>query len=101
MMVHNNIFKGDFFEKGGITRNAGFIIFIVLLMIFQIGLSFKNEEMFVKNRKIDKEIFDLGMRSMSLKIELMNFYKRSVIENNVYSLGLETSDKLPFVIEDN
>ena len=31
--------KVNFFEKGGISNNVTFILFVVLLMIIQIGIS--------------------------------------------------------------
>ena len=37
------ILKVNFFEEGGISNNALFILFIVFLMAIQIGISFKSE----------------------------------------------------------
>ena len=93
------ILKVNFFEKGGISNNTTFIIFIVLLMIIQIGISFKSENTIISIRKSEKQIFDLGMKSMSLTTEMMGLYKRSVIEDRLKESELKTSDKLPFIIE--
>ena len=49
--------------------------------------------------KSEKEIFDLGMKSMSLKTDMMGMYKRSVIEERIKGSGLKTSEKLPYIIE--
>ena len=49
--------------------------------------------------KSEKEIFDLGMKSMSLKTDMMGMYKRSVIEERIKGSGLRTSEKLPYIIE--
>ena len=46
-----------------------------------------------------KKFFDLGMKSMSLKTDMMGMYKRSVIEERIKGSGLKTSDKLPYIIE--
>ena len=97
----SNIFKNTFFEDGVISRNAFFILFVVCLMVTQIGMSFKSEDTIIKTRKSDKKLFNLGMKSMSLKIDLMDWYKRSVIEKKVKGSGLQSSNKLPYVIEKN
>ncbi|MGY8987389.1 MAG: FtsL-like putative cell division protein [Flavobacteriales bacterium] len=99
MKKSNNIFKGNFFEKGGISNQSPFIIFVVFLIILQIGISFKSIDVIIETNEINKEIFDLGRQSISLKTKLMGFYKRSVIEQKVKDFDLETSGKLPFVLE--
>ena len=91
--------KVNFFEKGGISNNVTFILFIVFLMIIQIGISLKSEKIIIAIRESEKQIFDLGMKSMSLTTEMMGLYKRSVIENILEESELKTSDKLPFIIE--
>lgn len=96
---NSNILKNSFFEEGGISQNAFFILFVVFLMIIQIGISFKNEEIIIRTRQADYNRFNEGMKSISLKIDLMNWYKRSVIEKKVKGSGLQSSDKLPYVIE--
>ena len=93
------ILKVNFFEKGGISNNTTFIIFIVLLMIIQIGISLKSENTIIEIRKSERRIFDLRMKSMSLTIEMMGWYKRSVIEDRLKESELKTSDKLPLIIE--
>ena len=96
------ILKVNFFEKGGISNNTTFIIFIVLLMIIQIGISLKSENTIIEIRKSEKQIFNLKMKSRSLTIEMTGLYKRSVIENRLkeeYASELKTSDKLPLIIE--
>ena len=100
-MLKKNNSQINFFEKGGITNNAMFILFIVFLIVIQIGVSFKSENTVVKIRKSEKKIFDLGMKSMSLKTDMMWLYKRSVIENMTKINGLKSSDKLPYIIEKN
>ena len=93
--------KINFFDEGGISNNSMFILFIVFLMVVQIGVSFKNENTIVQIRKSENDIFDLGMKSMSLKTDMMWLYKRSVIENKTNGTGLKSSDKLPYIIEKN
>ena len=93
------ILKVNFFEEGGISNNSLFILFVVFLMAIQIGISFKHENIIIEIRKSEKQIFDLGMKSMSLTTEMMGLYKRSVIENRLKESELKTSDKLPFIIE--
>jgi len=97
----SKILKVDFFDKGGISNHSLFILFFVFLMVIQIGVSFKCEDTVVKIRKSDKQIFDLGMKSMSLRTDMMGLYKRSVIEKRIKGSGLKTSDKLPYIIEKN
>ena len=91
--------KVSFFEKGGLSNYFLFILFFVFLIVIQIGVSFKSEDTIVRIRKSEKEIFDLGMKSMSLKTDMMGMYKRSVIEERIKGSGLKTSDKLPYIIE--
>ena len=89
----------SFFEKGGASSYFLFILFFVFLIVIQIGVSFKSEDTIIIIRKCEKEIFDLGMKSMSLKTDMMGMYKRSVIEERIKGSGLKTSDKLPYIIE--
>ena len=89
----------SFFEKGGMSNYFLFILFFVFLIVIQIGVSFKSEDTIIRIRKSEKEIFDLGMKSMSLKTDMMGMYKRSVIEERIKGSGLKTSDKLPYIIE--
>ena len=95
------ILKVNFFEKGGISNNITFIIFIVLLMIIQIGISLKSENTIIEIRKSEKQIFNLKMKSRSLTIKMTGLYKRSVIKKRLeeYASELETSKKLPLIIE--
>ena len=95
------ILKVNFFEKGGISNNTTFIIFIVILMIIQIGISLKSENTIIEIRKSEKQIFDLQMKSRSLTIEMTGLYKLKVIEDKLEEeeIKLKTSDKLPLIIE--
>ena len=92
------ILKVNFFEKGGISNNATFILFVVLLMIIQIGVSLKSESTIIEIRKSEKEIFDLGMNSMSLTIEMTGWYKSSVIKEKLKDSELIDSDNQPFIL---
>tara|TARA_B110000495_G_C22896584_1_gene523086 strand:- start:601 stop:918 length:318 start_codon:yes stop_codon:yes gene_type:complete len=95
----NKILKVNFFEKGGISNNATFILFVVLLMIIQIGVSLKSENTIIEIRKSEKEIVDLGMNSMSLTTEMTGWYKRSVIKKKLKDSELIDSDNQPFILE--
>ena len=99
MTKKTKILKVSFFEKGGLSNYFLFILFFVFLIVIQIGISFKSEDTIIRIRKCEKEIFDLGMKSMSLKTDMMGMYKRSVIEEKIKGSGLKTSDKLPYIIE--
>lgn len=91
----SHILKNSFFEKGGISRNVLFIFFVVFLLIIQIAVSFKSEDTIIRIRKVDKDLFDEKMKSISSEIILMNWYKPSVIENKVKSDSLFPIDKFP------
>ena len=41
---------------------------------------------------------DLGMKSMSLKTDMMGMYKRPD-EERIKGSGLKTSEKMPYIIE--
>ena len=70
--------KVNFFEKGGISNNVTFILFVVLLMIIQIGISLKSEKTIILIRESEKKIFDLQMKSRSLTIKMMGLYKQKI-----------------------
>lgn len=91
--------KVNFFEKGGISNNVTFILFVVLLMIIQIGISLKSEKTIILIRESEKKIFDLQMKSRSLTIKMTGLYKRSVIKAKLKDSELIDSDKLPLIIE--
>lgn len=91
--------KVNFFEKGGISNNVTFILFVVLLMIIQIGISLKSEKTIIAIRESEKKIFDLQMKSRSLTIKMTGLYKRSVIKEKLKDSELIDSDKLPLIIE--
>ena len=93
------ILKVNFFEKGGVPNNTPFILFIVFLMVIQIGVSLKSENTIIEIRKSEKEIFDLGMNSMSLTIEMTGWYKSSVIKEKLKDSELIDSDNQPFILE--
>ena len=101
MLKGKKALKVNFFEKGGISNNTTFIIFIVVLMILQIGISLKSENTIIEIRESEKKIFDLEMKLRSLSIEMDGMYKRSVIENRLKEeeSELTTSDKLPLIVE--
>ena len=71
----------------------------VFLIIIQIGISFKSVNVIIETNEINTEIFELGRQSISLKTKLMGLYKRSVVEQKVKEFDLQTSDKLPYVLE--
>ena len=93
--------KVSFFEKGGISNNGTFILFVVFLMVIQIGISFKSENTIIEIRQSEKQIFDLRMKSMSLITEMTGWYKPSVIERRLREeeSELKNADKLPSIIE--
>jgi len=99
LIGRKKILKVNFFEEGGISNNSTFILFVVLLMIIQIGVSLKSESTIIEIRKSEKEIFDLGMNSMSLTIEMTGWYKSSVIKEKLKDSELIDSDNQPFILE--
>ena len=91
--------KVNFFEKGGISNNVTFILFVVLLMIIQIGISLKSEKTIIAIRESESKIFDLQMKARSLTIKMTGLYKRSIIKAKLKDSELIDSDKLPLIIE--
>ena len=72
-------------------------------MIFQIGISFKSEDTIVKLKKVNQDLFDENMKLISVEINLMNWYKPSVIQSRVisdslFSLDYFSEDPLPTYI---
>ena len=68
-------------------------------MIFQIGISFKSEDTIIKLKKVNQDLFDGNMKLISVEINLMNWYKPSVIQSRVISdslFSLELSSRVIF-----
>ena len=73
-MAENNIFfKGNFFEKGGITARTPYILFIVVLVMIQISISWKSGEVRIHNYQIKKEIDNLEKENHLLNVEKERF----------------------------
>ena len=69
-------------------------------MIIQIGVSLKSENTIIEIRKSEKEIFDLGMNSMSLTTEMTGFYSLEFIKGKLKNSELiDSLYTQPFILE--
>ena len=91
----SNILKDNFFEEGGISRNAFFIFFIAFLMCIQVGVSFKSEDVMIQIRESEKKLFALKQESDKYVFE--NTLSRSEISELLADIGsdLQPPDTSP------
>ena len=81
-------------------KNFPFILFIVILLLFNIRLSFNAENLNLEIISLEKELHDLRLVYITTKSDLMHLHKRSEVENLVSSMGLYTSTQRPLIIEE-
>lgn len=82
-------------------KNIPFILFVVLLLLVNISISFHAVGLVKDLASLEKEVYDLRLIYITTKSDLMHYYKRSVIEEKVSPLGLRTSINPPYIIEKN
>ena len=95
----SSILKGEFIIEKSNTRLIPFLLMIVVLGLLNIRSSFHAEQLLRKTILLEKEVANLRLTSITTKSELMNFYRRSVLERLVENQGLKTSLTPPEIIE--
>ena len=95
----SSIFKGEFIIEKSNTRLIPFLLMIVILGLLNIRSSFHAEQLLKKTISLEKEVANLRLTAITTKSELMNYYRRSVVEGLVENQGLKTSLTPPQIIE--
>ena len=94
-----SILKGEFIADQGNQKYIPFLLFIVLLILLNIRISFRAEHLLKESISLEKEVADLRLVYITTKSDLMSMYRRSVIEEIVSDKGLATSLTPPVIIE--
>ena len=94
----STILRGDFIANKNNQKHVPFLIFIVLLVLLNIRISFRAERLLKESIRLEKEVAELRLSYITTKSALMNMHKRSVIEDIVYDKGLKTSLVPPTIL---
>ena len=94
-----SILKGEFITEQGNQKYIPFLLFIVLLILLNIRISFRAEHLLKESISLELEVADLRLVYITTKSDLMRMYRRSVIEEIVAENGLVTSLNPPVIIE--
>jgi len=90
--------KGDFISTQENKKHLPYILFIVLLILINIRISFHAESLIRKADLLKKEVTDLRLVYVTTKSDLMHLYKRTTVEILVENQGLKTSLTPPYLI---
>jgi len=94
----SSILRGQFIADHSNQKYIPFLLFIVLLVLLNIRISFRAESLLKESIKLEKEVATLRLSYITTKSDLMSMHRRSVIENFVYQRGIKTSLVPPTVI---
>ena len=95
----SSILKGEFIAEKSNIKLIPFLLMIVVLGLANIRSSFHAEKLLKKSISLEKEVADLRLTYITTKSELMNVYRRSVVEGLVENQDLKTSLIPPEIIE--
>ena len=90
--------KGEFLADRNNQKNLPFVLFIVMLLLINISISFNAERLILQTISLEKEVYDLRLVYITTKSDLMDMNKRSVIEKIVSPLGLQSVTSPPNII---
>ena len=96
-----SILRGEFIADQNNQKYIPFLLFVVLLILLNIRVSFMAERLLKESISLEKEIADLRLVYITTKSDLMSMYRRSVIEEIVADKGLKTSLNPPIIIDKN
>ncbi len=97
----SSILKGEFIANQNNQKYIPFLLFISLLVLLNIRVSFRAEKLLKEAISLEKEVIDLRLVYITTKSDLMSMYRRSVIEEVVADRGLKTSLIPPIILEKN
>ena len=93
-----SILKGEFIVDQNNQKYIPFFLFIVLLILLNIRISFRAENLLKESISLEQEVADLRLVYITTKSDLMSMYRRSVIEGIVADKDLKTSLSPPLII---
>ena len=96
-----SILRGEFIADQNNQKYIPFLLFVVLLILLNIRVSFRAERLLKESISLEKEIADLRLVYITTKSDLMSMYRRSVIEEIAADKGLKTSLNPPIIIDKN
>jgi hypothetical protein len=96
-----SVLRGEFIADQNNQKYIPFLLFIVLLILLNIRISFSAERLLKESIALEQEVADLRLVYITTKSDLMSMYRRSVIEEIVADNGLNTSLIPPIIIEIN
>ena len=96
-----SILRGEFIADQNNQKYIPFLLFIVLLILLNIRISFRAERLLKESISLEQEVADLRLAYITTKSDLMSMYRRSVIEEIVADKGLNTSLTPPIIIKKN
>ena len=96
-----SILRGEFIADQNNQKYIPFLLFIVLLILLNIRISFSAERLLKESIALESEVADLRLVYITTKSDLMSMYRRSVIEGIVADQGISTSLTPPVIIEIN
>jgi hypothetical protein len=94
-----SVLRGEFIANQGNQKYIPFLLFIVLLILLNIRISFRAEYLLKESISLEKEVADLRLVYITTKSDLMSMYRRTIIEEIVADKGLSTSLTPPVIIE--
>jgi hypothetical protein len=94
-----SLLRGEFITDQGNQKYIPLLLFIVLLILINIRISFRAEHLLKESISLEEEVADLRLVYITTKSDLMSMYRRSVIEEIVADKGLVTSLIPPIIIE--
>ena len=94
-----SILRGEFISDQGNQKYIPFLLFIVLLILLNIRISFRAEHLLKESISLEREVADLRLVYITTKSDLMSMYRRTVIEDIVKDKELVTSLTPPIIIK--
>lgn len=96
-----SVLKGDILHKNIIAGNTGLILFIMLLAFVYVGIRYYVEDDIKEISRLQKELKEVRIESITRSSELMEISKRSTVVKAVRSkgLGLTESTEPPTLIK--
>ena len=94
-----SLLRGEFITDQGNQKYIPLLLFIVLLILLNIRISFRAEHLLKESISLEEEVADLRLVYITTKSDLMSMYRRSVIEEIVADKGLATSLIPPILFE--
>ena len=96
-----SILRGEFIVDQNNQKYIPLLLFISVLILLNIRISFRAERLLKESIVLEKEVTDLRLVYITTKSDLMKMYRRSVIEEVVEATGLKTSLTPPIIIENS